>query len=224
MTNSPTISVLMSTYNTDNTLAKRALDSVLKQDYQNFELIIIDDGSDASKENFLLNYAIIHQEKVAYLRHNNCSQAKSINKGVKLSIGKYITIIDADDEYKTNHLSMCLKEIGEADLISTKTETIVDNEEDYYVIDKFDFSKVIHVDDCILFATLFGKRAVFENIDFAGEYGADANFYEVAATKYKVKKVDLRTYIYYRNIASSITSKKKIDNSFITLNTALHEQ
>ena len=224
MTNTPTITVLMSTYNTEKALSKRALDSVLEQDYQNFEIIIIDDGSDATKENFLLQYAIQHQHKITYLRHSNCSQALSINKGVKLSSGKYITIIDADDEYKPNHLSMCLQEISDADLISTQTETIVDNEEDYFVVDKHDNTKVIHVDDCILFATLFGKREVFESIDFAGEYGADANFYELAATKYKVKKVNLRTYIYYRNIPSSITSKMKIDNTFIALNTALHEQ
>ncbi len=207
----------MSVYNTDFYLVKRALDSVLNQDFQDFELIVIDDGSIKDPESQLLNYAIEHEEKITYLRHRNCSQAKSVNKGVKFSSGEYITMIDADDEYKPNHLRMCLEEIKNTDLISTKTQTVVDKVEDFYVPDKNDPSKVIHVDDCVLFATLFGKKEVFVNIDFEGDYAADADFYLRAAEKYKVRKVALRTYIYYRNIPNSITSKMKKQNSLLTL-------
>ena len=149
----PKISVLMSVYNTDFDLVKRALDSVLNQDFEDYELIIIDDGSVNDAKNQLLNYAIEHEEKITYLRHRNCSQAKSINRAVKISNGAYITIIDADDEYKPNHLSLCLEEMVNADLIASKTETIVDNEDDYYLPDKYNLENLIHVDDCILFAT-----------------------------------------------------------------------
>jgi glycosyltransferase involved in cell wall biosynthesis len=212
MKNNVKISVLMSVYNTDFVLVKRALESVLNQDFQDFELIIIDDGSDKDPENQLLNFAIDHEDKITYLRHSNRSQAKSINKGVKISSGEYITMIDADDEYKPNHLSQCLEAIKNSDLISTKTDTIVDKDEDYYVPDKHDLNKVIHVDDCILFATLFGKKEVFANLDFEGDYAADSNFFESAAKKYLAKKVNLRTYIYYRNIPNSITSIIKLRN------------
>jgi glycosyltransferase involved in cell wall biosynthesis len=222
MENHPKISVLMSVYNTDFWLVKRALDSVLNQDFQNFELIIIDDGSENDTQNQILNYAITHEEKITYLRHRNCSQAKSINKGVKFSSGDYITMIDADDEYKPNHLRMCLEEIRGFDLISTKTHTIVDKEEDYYVPDKFNLEKGIHVDDCILFATLFGKREVFLNMDFTGDYAADSDFYQLASQTYRVKKVDLRTYIYYRNMPNSITAKIKEQNSISFVNSNLY--
>ncbi len=206
------ISVIMSVFNTEFYLVKRALNSVLNQDFKNFEIIVIDDGSDNDPQNNLLNFVIEHETKITYLRHKNCSQARSINKGVKFSSGEYITMIDADDEYKPNHLRMCLKEIKNFDLISTYTETIVDKEEDYYVPDKNDLKKVIHVDNCILFATLFGKREVFNNVDFIGEYAADSKFYEAASKVYLVKKVNLRTYIYYRNIPNSITSNLKLKN------------
>jgi len=96
-----------------------------------------------------------------------------------------------------------------ADLIASTTHTIVDNDADYYIPDRLDKSKVIHVDDCILFATLFGKREVFINNSFYSMYGADANFYERVSKKYIVKKVDLRTYIYYRNIPNSTCAKLK---------------
>jgi glycosyltransferase involved in cell wall biosynthesis len=213
----------MSVYNTDFKLVKRALESVLNQDFQNYELIVIDDGSDNDLQNNLLKFAIDHEDKITYLRHKNSSQAKSINKGVKFSSGEYITIIDADDEYKPNHLRMCLEEIKNLDLISTKTETIVDKEEDFYVPDKYDLAKVIHVDNCVLFATLFGKKEVFENIDFVGEYAADSNFFEAAAKIYLVKKVNIRTYIYYRNIPNSITSNLKKKNNLILPISALYE-
>jgi hypothetical protein len=64
----------------------------------------------------------------------------------------------------------------------------------------------IHVDDCILFATLFGKKEVFMNIPFHEKYAADSHFYEAASEIYNVKKVNLRTYVYYRNMPNSICS------------------
>ena len=96
-----------------------------------------------------------------------------------------------------------------ADLTSSLTETIVNHEDDYYVPDKHDYKKNIHVDDCILFATLFGKKEVFKQIGFKNMYAADSHFYEQAAEQYLVKKLNNRTYIYYRNVAGSITAKLK---------------
>lgn len=208
-----TISVLLAVFNTPFTLVKRAIDSVLNQEFNDFELIIIDDGSSNNTQNEILNYAIQHEDKITYLRHKNCSQSESINKGVLLSNGKFITIIDADDEYKPNHLLTCLSEIKTLDLIASTTETIVNKESDYYVPDRFDRSDLVHVDNCILFATLFGKREVFKNLNFYNMYGADAHFYERAAHQFIVKKLDLRTYIYYRNNPDSISARVKLENS-----------
>jgi hypothetical protein len=75
----------------------------------------------------------------------------------------------------------CLQEMSSTDLIASTTQTIVDKEEDYYVPDKYDNSQLIHVDECILFATLFGKSEVFTDLQFQDRYAADAHFYECAA-------------------------------------------
>lgn len=203
------ISVIMSVYNTPFLLIKRAIDSVLKQDYKDFELIVIDDGSYNDTQTDILNYAIQHENKITYLRHKNCSQAESINKGILIGKGEFITVIDADDEYKPNHLSTCLDKMNSLDLIASTTETIVNQESDYYVPDRFDTNQVVHVDDCILFATLFGKKEVFRSINFSNMYAADAHFYERASTQFMVQKLDLRTYIYYRNNPDSLTAKVK---------------
>lgn len=209
MDNKIVISVLMSVFNTDFVLVKRAIDSVLNQDFQDFELIIIDDGSNNNIHYQVLDYAKQHEDKVVYLRHKNSGQSNAINRGISYSRGEYITILDADDEYKLNHLQACLREIKGNDLIASTTKTIVDNDNDYYVPDKYDLNRIIHVDDCILFATLFGKKEVFINLKFQNVYSADSYFYESAAQKYAVKKVDLRTYIYYRNIPTSFCSTLK---------------
>ncbi len=218
MNNPVLVSVLMSVYNTDFQLVKRAIDSVLTQTFQDFELIVIDDGSQKDNQNQLLNYIKIHESKITYIRHKNCGQSQSINRGVLNSRGKYIAIIDADDEYKAQHLEKCLAAMQKYDLVASTTETITDSEDDYYVPDKNDPEQLIHVDDCILFATLFGKKEVFSKIVFENGYAADAFFYEEASKYYKVAKIELRTYVYYRNNPDSICSvlkRKQLSSSMI---------
>ncbi len=212
MKNKYKVAVIMSVYNTPFNMVKRAIDSVLNQTFQDFELLIIDDGSTNNSHKLILEYAILNENKVTYLRHKNCSQSESINRAILLTNSEYITVIDADDEYKTNHLELCLSEINSLDLIASTTETIVNTESDYYVPDRYNQNEVIHVDDCILFATLFGKKEVFENLNFLNMYGADAHFYERAEKMYFVDKLDLRTYIYYRNNPNSISAKVKSNN------------
>ena len=207
------ISVIMTVFNTNYTYTKRAIDSVLKQDFQDFELIIIDDGSKDVDRDSLMQYVEKYEDKIVYIRHSNRGQSASINRGVLYSLGEYITIIDSDDEYKPNHLSACLQAVNNLDLVCSTTETIVDTIDDYYVPDKNDLTKLIHLDDAILFGTLFGLKKVFTSISFKSGFAADADFYEKATILFRVKKVDLRTYVYHRNIPNSICATIKIANS-----------
>lgn len=203
----------MTVFNTNYTYTKRAIDSVLSQDFQDFELIIIDDGSKDADRETLMHYVEKYEDKIVYIRHSNRGQSASINRGVLYSLGEYITIIDSDDEYKPNHLSACLQAVNNLDLVCSTTETIVDTIDDYYVPDKNDQTKLIHLDDAILFGTLFGLKKVFTSIPFKNGFAADAHFYEKATELFRVKKVDLRTYVYHRNIPNSICATIKIANS-----------
>jgi glycosyltransferase involved in cell wall biosynthesis len=213
MQNEGLVTVLMAVYNTSFELVKRALDSVLNQTYPYFEIIVLDDGSDNECLHKLISYTQLHQNKITFLQHENIGQSLSINRGIANSKGDYITILDADDEYESHHLEFCLKEMERYDLIASTTKTIVNSEADYFVSDKYDNSKLIHVDDCILFATLFGRKEVFIKVQFEDKYAADAHFYEMAAEQFEVGKVDLRTYIYYRNNPDSITAMMKGKNT-----------
>ena len=212
MVNPVKVSVLMTVFNTKFSYTKRAIDSVLKQDFQDFELIIIDDGSTENNRESLMAYVEKNEDKISYIRHSNRGQSESINRGVLYSRGEFITILDSDDQYKPNHLRLCLSEINELDLICSTSETIVDDDSDYYVPDKNDLSKVIHLDEVILFGTLFGRKKVFTSLDFKTGFAADADFYDRATSRFRVKKLDLRTYVYHRNIPNSICATIKKNN------------
>jgi len=205
----------MAVYNTEFHFIKRAIDSVLEQDFQDFELIIIDDGSKGNDRKSLLEYVEKHEDKIVYIRHSNRGQAQSINRGVLISVGEFITILDSDDEYKPFHLSACLQEMENVDLICSTTETVVNSSDDYYVPDKNDLSRPIHLDDAILFGTLFGHQKVFKSIDFEGGFAADSAFYERAQIQFRAKKVFQKSYIYYRNNPNSTCAvlKKELSSN-----------
>jgi glycosyltransferase involved in cell wall biosynthesis len=203
----------MTVYNTDFFFVKRAIDSVINQDFNDFELIVIDDGSRYNDREALVQYVEKYEKQITFIRHSNRGQSESINRGVLLCTGEFVAIIDSDDEYKPHHLSSCLREIKNYDLICSTTETIVDTADDYFVPDKNDLSKLIHLDDAILFGTFFGRKEVFNTIQFRSGYAADADFYEKASRLFRVNKVDLRTYIYYRNIPNSICATIKKERS-----------
>lgn len=209
MTNRVIVSVIITVYNTSFDLVTRAIDSVINQSFQDFEIIVVDDGSSNDVYNQLLDYVKEREHKITYIRHRNCGQSLSINRGILNSNGKYIAILDSDDEYKPHHLSKCLEQMHFADLIASTTTTIVGHHDDYYVPDRVDNNKLVHVDDCILLATLFGKKEVFDMLKFTDMYAADAHFFEQASLFFRAKKVALGTYIYYRNRADSICSALK---------------
>jgi glycosyltransferase involved in cell wall biosynthesis len=211
------ISVLISVFDTDFLLIKRAIESVLNQDFRDFEIILIDDGSHNDNKNELFNFVKEHEAVIRYFRHSNVGQSESINRGVLNSQAEYIAILDGDDEYKPNYLSSCLHALMDGDLIASTPQTIVNSDQDYFVPDRKNQNELIHVDDCILFATLFGKRIVFADIKFKGGYAADAQFFELASQKYEAKKVDLRTYVYYRNNPNSVVSKMKIKYNLLNV-------
>jgi len=96
---SPTISVIMPVYNGEKFLSK-AIDSILKQSYTDFEFIIINDGSSDSTEQIIESY---HDPRIVYLKNSaNLGLSKSFNIGIDKSHGKFIARMDADDISKPN--------------------------------------------------------------------------------------------------------------------------
>lgn len=95
------VSVIIPTYNRASKICK-AIDSVLLQDYKNFEIIVVDDGSkDKTRQILLSKYG----NKLKYFKilHNGVSGAR--NFGIKKADGEYIALLDSDDYWLPNKLS-----------------------------------------------------------------------------------------------------------------------
>lgn len=88
----PKISVIIPTYNRAD-LLKDAVDSVLAQTYQDFELLIIDDGSTDHTRELLASY----ETHVTYLFQGNRGVSSARNLGIRSSTGEYIALLDSDD-------------------------------------------------------------------------------------------------------------------------------
>lgn len=93
MPKAPTISVIMSVLNGEDFL-KEAVDSILNQTFNDFEFIIINDGSTDRTPEILEEY---RDERIVLIHQENIGLTKSLNKAVSLSKGKYIARQDADD-------------------------------------------------------------------------------------------------------------------------------
>jgi glycosyltransferase involved in cell wall biosynthesis len=91
----PTISVLMPVYNAEKYLDE-AIQSILDQTYQNFEFIIINDGStDKSLE--IIEKHQNQNEKILVISRKHKGLIASLNEGIDIAKGKYIARMDADD-------------------------------------------------------------------------------------------------------------------------------
>ncbi|TYT62007.1 glycosyltransferase family 2 protein [Natrialba swarupiae] len=102
------ISVIIPSYNSAS-LLPRAIDSVLNQTYDDFELIVVDDASDDHTEQVVSAY---DDDRIEYIKHDvNRGGSAARNTGIRRSNGKYIAFLDADDEWLPEKLERQLDEL-----------------------------------------------------------------------------------------------------------------
>jgi len=98
MANNPTVSVIIPTYNRTH-LIGRAIQSVLEQSYQDFEIIVVDDGSTDNTEEAIKKFQE-QDKRIKYIKHEkNRGGSAGRNTGIKAAKGKYIGLLDDDDEW-----------------------------------------------------------------------------------------------------------------------------
>lgn len=97
-------SIILPTYNREKILP-RAIKSVLKQSYEKWELIIIDDGS-TDKTKDVVDKFCNKDRRVKHFYQSNKERSAARNYGIYLSLGRWICFLDSDDLCNDNHLEV----------------------------------------------------------------------------------------------------------------------
>ena len=105
----PLISVILPVYNGERTI-EETIRSVLNQTFSDFELIIINDGS---QDNTLKAIEKIEDTRIQVFSYPNAGQAASRNRGISKAKGEYIAFIDADDLWTHDKLEAQLDALQE---------------------------------------------------------------------------------------------------------------
>ena len=109
MMNSFFFSVVIPTYNRE-LLIVRAVDSVLAQQFTDFEVWVVDDGSTDNTEKIIRS---IKDSRLQYIKIKNSERGAARNTGIKLSRGRYVTFLDSDDYFYPSHLAFVYKQLAQ---------------------------------------------------------------------------------------------------------------
>lgn len=107
------VSIIVPVYNGKKGI-KRCIDSILNQSYQNFEIIILDDGSkDGSSEYIHLLYGELEDTILKVVTKENEGVAKTRNKGIQMAQGEYVSFVDQDDYLLPTYYEEYMKKVEE---------------------------------------------------------------------------------------------------------------
>lgn len=100
------VSIIMPSYNTEKYI-KKSIASVIKQTYQNWELIIVDDCSTDNTDDIIKKFDDV---RIRYIKNKrNFGAAISRNRALRLAKGRWIAFLDSDDLWKVQKLEKQLK-------------------------------------------------------------------------------------------------------------------
>lgn len=211
------VTFILPVYNAENTL-KRCLDSILKQTYCDYEVIIVDDGSIDNSGKICDSYSL-NDNRFRVVHKENAGVASARQLGVSLATGEYVIHIDSDDWIESNMLSDMMNEISDADILVS----------DYYYNTKHGQTYVRQVDcttseellEKIIKGEVFGslwhkliRRNLYQNIKF----NTDLTFCEdqlllfKILTTYQCQVINLhKAYYHYECNEGSITQRTDRD-------------
>ncbi|MBU3911008.1 MAG: glycosyltransferase [Candidatus Omnitrophica bacterium] len=162
------ISVIIPTFNRALFL-KKAIDSVLSQTYQDFELIIVDDGSHDNTQESVPSSA-------KYIRQGNKGPAAARNVGIKKSTRPFIAFLDSDDRWDRDKLAIQIKAmqknpdylVSHTDEIWYKNGRLLNQKKKHKKYQGYIFDKCLPL--CVVsMSTVMIKRELFNNIGFFDE-------------------------------------------------------
>lgn len=157
----PEFSIIIPVYNTVHELP-RCINSILEQKYQEFELILVDDGSSDGSGDLCDKYAY-NDPRIISIHKENGGVSEARNTGVKASKGEYLLFVDSDDMWNNvdalTDLNKIVQDNPGIDLICFGTE-IIDENGKIEKIRKLELPEDINSD----------KETVIRNLIFTNQY------------------------------------------------------
>jgi glycosyltransferase involved in cell wall biosynthesis len=158
---SPLFSIVVPCYNRADIVRETIL-TILKQEYQDFELILVDDGS---RDNTGEVVAQIIDSRVRYFYKENGERGAARNYGAQQARGKYINFFDSDDEMYLNHLRVVKEFVdqnGEVEVVHTGYERL--DGQDRVISEVYEFvestNEVLLLDNPLACNTVFVRRDI----------------------------------------------------------------
>lgn len=181
----PMISVIIPVYNAEHTILS-CMESVNHQNYENVEVIVIDDGSTDRSKEIIETYIVEHALHWIFISRENCGVAKTRNEGIQKSNGDFIAFLDSDDVWMEEKLSkqMALIQETKAVFVSTNIRQTDSNVgyQIYHLKDLLRSNKV-----CT--STVLVSKAVLNDIGCFNEnmqYSEDYNLWLRIVKKYPI--------------------------------------
>jgi len=217
------VSVVIPAYNHGHLIGD-AISSVLESDYQNFEVIVVDDGSTDNTKQVVSSF-----KSVFYLYQQNFGAHHAINQGISLATGDLIAILNDDDMFSKGHLTQAVSNldaygnsvfVGKAEVfgqgrklnllkkhLSTSTKTI----EDYgWILSLFKINWSISTSSFVFKKEIFRKLGGFHGFSLC--HDLDFLLRAIFIERVSVGVSDFPTW-YYRchdtNSGSSINANKQ---------------
>ena len=200
----PLISVIIPVYNPNFSQLMEAIGSILNQTVTDFEIIIVDDGSD---NGFNLNQIRINDTRIIKLGYSfNQGISNALNTGIKHARGIYIARMDSDDVALLNRFELQLPIVKKHGIISSNIIIIDDQGKAIGKSRKFPFHNIIRRIQLyslrlnpVNHPTIIGKKEIFDeylyNPDFDGV--EDFELWLRMSNKYKIY-FDSNFVLYYR--------------------------
>jgi glucosyltransferase len=192
--NAPLVSVIITCYNYAE-YVDAAISSVLRQTYENLELIVIDDGSTDDSREIINRY----QDKALIISRANKGIVYSRNEGLRLAKGEYVCFLDADDYFNDDYILKSMRVMAEsgADVVYPNWHVVGENE--YYTdFADFDVQKLITQEIHCTVESLIRKSAIRKHQYESERVAEDWDFFVGMALDGKKFQLAKDNYINYR--------------------------
>ena len=223
-TNKPGVSVICPFRNRVD-LVCRAIESVINQSYDNYELIIIDDGS-TQDTSILKKYTTSTKHRIILLRQKPYGASSARNNGIENALKEYIAFIDSDDTWDPNKLSIQLSiMVSKKVLFSYTSYHTYDNETNQTrrIVNGLYRYPWIAFHNRIATTCVIIRKNILENRPFNEQFrtGEDTALWSRIAKKNEPILIQQNLARIYTSNSTSARNNKLFKNALININKSL---